>query len=254
MGPFINNQLFDLFHITYIVLSLLITIVLLVIAKKFIKQQKHKDVFLKFWGLITFLLHISTLWPTFLRGEDAIAADNMLFPIYYCNVAMLLLMITAFVSNKSSKGFKHLAIITAYAGTLGALISLFYPEYYVSGSGIDYPLLKSLLSHSTMLVGSLYLMTGNYFKIEIKNAATYALSFLGFGLIGAIVNLIFEAAGLYAPNAMYLQHPPIDEVRFLNAYVIAALMSLGVLGFTKIYTIITSRHFDDSKQLHKSKI
>jgi len=54
-------QLFDGFHIMYIVISLLLTGGILYLASKYLKKELHKEAFLKFWGLITFLLHISPL-------------------------------------------------------------------------------------------------------------------------------------------------------------------------------------------------
>jgi hypothetical protein len=87
-----------------------------------------------------------------------------------------------------------------------------------------------------MLVGSLFLITGNYFKIDVKqNVIVYSVGLLAYGLIGVLVNWTFTANGLHNPNAMYLTHPPIEGVNFLNAYTIS-LMMVGLVTLIS-YTI-----------------
>lgn len=226
-------MLFDGPHLLYIFISLPISVLILYLAYKYIKAYKHKEWFLKFWALVTVFLHLLPLWVDFLMGEQPIAKDNQLFPIYFCNMSMYLLVITAFWGDKQSKSFRYLATITSYAGTLGALISLFYPDYYLgSGNMLALPVMKSMLSHSTMMIGALYFMVGGYFKVRVKeNTIDYMIGLLGFGLIGVLVNTLFKVTGRGEPNAMFLQRPPIEEAPFLNVVVIAILM-VGVVALT----------------------
>lgn len=238
MNYTIYGALFDGPHIAYIAASLGITAFFLYLVIRFIKNQKYKDMFLKLWAWATFFLHISPLWINFLKGNAPVAADNMLFPIYFCNLSMYLLLIVAIWGDKKSKSFSYLATVTAYAGIFGALISLFYPEYYLNGTSIfEWGVFKSMLSHSTMLLGCFYLFLGGYVKVEIKNVLVYGVGLLGFGLIGIVVNAIFALAGLNAPNAMYLQHPPLEEVPFLNAPIIALIMEILILGIASGYNL-----------------
>lgn len=224
-------MMFDGPHLLYIFISLTLTVFMIYVATRYIKKQKMKDLFLKFFAALTVFLHLLPLWVDFLSGQPAIANDNMLFPIYFCNLTMYLLVITAFWGDKNSKAFKYLATMTSYAGIFGALISLFYPEYYfAAGTMFTVGVMKSMLSHSTMLVGSLYLLTAGYFKINLKqNVIVYSVGLLAYGLIGMLVNLTFRLANLNSPNAMYLIKPPIDGVNVLNAYTIA-LMMIGLVA------------------------
>lgn len=244
------GQLFDPFHIFYIVFSILITILLLIIPNKYFKTDKTKNTYLKFWGLITVFLHISPLWVDFLVDKQPIASDNMLFPIYFCNLTMYLLLITSFIENKNSKTFKCFAIITSYAGILGALISLIYPDYYID-SQMTWGVFKSMLSHSTMLIGALYLMTGKYFKVEVSNTKVFTVGLLGFGFMGLLVIITFKLANLYVPNAMYLLRPALEtDNKFLSillsGYVIGPFLILLVYSFTKIYTKINNKYFQNN--------
>lgn len=225
-------MLFDGPHLLYIAVSLIVSFIILFFASKYINKFKYKELFLKFWATLTVFLHLLPLWVLFLQGEQPIVHDNQLFPIYFCNMTMYLLVITAFWGDKKSRSFHYLSVITCYAGTLGALISLFYPDYYLgSGNMLELGVFKSMLSHSTMMIGCIYLMTGKYYKVQMKdNTIIYGIGLLCFGAIGLAVNGLFAAFGLRQPNAMFLQHPPIEEVPFFNFFVIALLMMLVVAG------------------------
>ena len=247
-------MLFDGLHLSYIIISLLVSAGLLFLAKKYIHTEKYKEWFLKFWAIVTVFLHLITLYDDYLKTGSANVADNQLFPIYFCNMTMYLLVITALWGNKKTKFFQYLATVTSFSGILGSLISLFYPEYYLNtGDMFVLHVFKSLLSHSTMLIGCLYLIVGRYIKISFKESTiTFGVGLLGFGLVGVIVNAIFKWAHLPPPNAMYLQRPPIPEVPFLNVYVIA-LMLMGVVALsTYIYSLNEKKHASKRDALYQS--
>lgn len=229
------GSLFDLTHMIYIVVSLSVTVGLLLLGKRFLKKKPAKEFFLKFFALATFFLHTSVLWVDYLKNGVANVPDNILFPIFFCNMSMYMLLIIAFWRNKRTKLFQIVAIITAYGGFFGAMISLFYPAYYLGASSIfEWGVFKSMLSHSTMLIGSTWLLVSGYVKIRLSNAIVYFGGLLFYGLIGVIVNFTFEAFGLHNPNAMYLEHPPLSEAPFLNAVTIALLMVLIIFLFSSL--------------------
>jgi hypothetical protein len=241
MNAFVNYEIFDGFHVVYIVLSLAITAMALILPHKYIKTQKGKDTYLKVWGVVTPFLHISMLWTEFLKNGAATVSDNMLFPIYFCNLTMYLLIVVSFMSNKESKWFNYLAVVTSYGGILGALISLFYPDYYVNeATALTWPIWKSLLSHSTMLIGCLYLITGKYIEIKRRNIWVFGLGLLGSGVVGALLILTYKLAGLTLPNAMYLLKPALEtdnklEAVLLSGYAIAIYMVLVTTVVTIAY-------------------
>lgn len=230
------GKLFDLPHLLYIAVSLSVTGVLLVLAKKALDTPKRKDRFLQTFGALTFFLHISILWVDFLRDGSASVPDNILFPKYFCNFCMYMLMIVAFWGNKRSRTFQAVAIFTAYGGFFGAMISLIYPEYYLGAASIwEWAVFKSMLSHSTMLLGCIWILLGGYVPVRRTNALVFLGGLGAAGILGLLLNGLFALFGLPAPNAMYLQHPPLEEVPFFSCWTIAALMVLVVWGFTALY-------------------
>lgn len=232
-------MIFDTTHILYIIISLLLTVLLLFVAKKYIKSQKNKTRFLRFFSVATFLLHISIMWTTYLKGDTnyGFAYDNILFPIYFCNLSMYCLMICSLMDT-NKKYFPAFATFTAWAGIFGSLISLFYPDYYLHNPTLkDWGVLKSMLSHSTMLVGCLYLFIGGYIKLDIKNLIYYSYGLVGCLIVG-LFNNSFLAKFNKEVNSMYLKEPPLSDVPFLNFITIPLLMLLVIFVATQVKRLI----------------
>ena len=228
-------MLFDLNHSLYIVISLLATVGLLILFSRF-RSPAAKAAVLKATGIVTVLVHISSIWVEFLITGRAEAYANILFPIFFCNYTMYCLLICGLIRNKESAAYRWLATFTAYAGILGALISLFYPDYYLAQPDFwDWGIFKSFLSHSVMMLGCLYLFVGGYVEIRVFNLLPYIAGLLTAGLDGFLINGLFALCGLEPPNAMFLQASAIEGVPFFNGYGIALLMVIVLFLFTVIW-------------------
>lgn len=225
--------MYNAIQLGYIIVSLVLTIAILIAAHFLIKTEKNKERFLKFWALATFVIHISVMWVNYLQDGSAVAPDSVLFPIYFCNAAMYTLMIVAFMKNKDGKLFKVLATFVAYAGTFGALITVFESHYFAGPNpDLTYGSIKSMLSHSTMMVGSLYLFVGGFVKIRVSNLFWFCVGLIGCLFIGIFINSLFAWCGLPSPNSMYLVKSAIDDVPLFTGYFIAAVMVVLITIFT----------------------
>ena len=81
--------MFNTQHILYIAISGLLTAALLVLFGKFVKEQKSKERILKFFAILTVAIHYSSLWVDyFTNGGEATIENNMILPVYPCNVVM----------------------------------------------------------------------------------------------------------------------------------------------------------------------
>lgn len=228
-------MLFDLNHSLYIVISSLVTVGLLILFSRF-RSPSAKALILKSAGIVTVIIHISSIWVEFLITGRAEAYANILFPIFFCNFTMYTLLICGLIRNKESTAYRWLATFTAYAGTIGALISLFYPDYYLAQPDFwDWGIFKSFLSHSTMMGGCLYLFVGGFVKIRVFNLVPYIAGLLAAWLDGLLINGLFAVCGLEPPNAMFLQGSAIEGVPFFNGYGIALLMVILIFLFTAVW-------------------
>ena len=57
--------MFNLQHILYMLISGLLTAVLLVLARRYIKNETTKNYILKFFAILTVAIHYSNLWVDF---------------------------------------------------------------------------------------------------------------------------------------------------------------------------------------------
>lgn len=217
-------------HILYIVISL-VAETLILFGAHYIKAQRRKDLFLFVWAFLCFFIHISTMYTTFFeQGGVGNSYDNQLFPIYFCNYMMYLLLIISVWPNKRSKFFGCMATFTAYGGMFGALITVF-----VTPPGVaEWALFQSALSHSCLLLGCAWLFVGGYVKINVFNLVPYTLGLLSCGVVGGIVELIFYLGGLPSPNAMYLVHGPVELPEF-KWWMFALCMLAIIFAFTAVW-------------------
>jgi hypothetical protein len=223
-------MLFDLTHCLYILISLALTIGIL-IGCHCIKEQPWKDFVLKVSGFATFALHVSWVYVHYFETREINVPDNVIFPLFFCNLMMYLLLLVAYWPNKQSKFFKYMAILVAYGGFFGAMISLFYPDYYVSNPTLaDWGVLKSMLSHSTMLVGSLWLFVGGYVKVRVSNF----IPLLG-GMAAVLLLGLTNTYGLKLYDGMYLTHSAIDDVPLFTGYFIGGCILALSLLFMIVY-------------------
>ncbi len=221
-------MLFDTTHIVYIVCSFGVTLPI-VFSLSFIKNKKNKGFVLKIFAVLTILLHFSNLWINFFQTGSLEIPVYILFPIFFCNIGMYLLFIVAFWRNKESKIFNNVAIFSAYAGIIGALVTIFYADPYLrSGNMFDWETMKSMLSHNTMLIGCLYLFIGGFVKIRVSNLIPFSIGLLVCGLNGLIINILFILSGHSSPNSMYLMWSAIPELPFTMGWWIALIL-IGIV-------------------------
>lgn len=221
--------------VLYIIISFAAVGIALVLLG-LLRSQKAKDWWLKFLASMSFLIHISYLWYEYLTYGYAIALGTMLFPIYFCNLNMILLVVVAFIKDKQSKVFKVLSEFLLYAGTFGAIIATLFSEFYNANPNLfDYYVFKSLLSHTFLLAGCLWLGVGGYVKVRVKNTISFLIGIMICIFDGFMINLIYEMSGIGDVNAMYLNSGPLSSVPWLTSYFIVACLVVLIFAFTSLY-------------------
>ena len=243
-------MIFDPPIVLYIVISFSVVIITLALLW-LLKKQNIKDSFLKFFAVMSFLIHISSLWVDYLSHGYAFVKPTMIFPIYFCNLNMILLLVVAFIKDKKSKVFRILAEYVFFAGSIGAIIATLFSEFYNANPNLfDYYVFKSLLSHTFLLLGSAYLAVGGYIKIRVTNVLSFLVGIVICVYDGFMIETIFKIAGLPEQNAMYLIDGPLSGAPWLSCYMIFLWMTAFIFIFTAIWEQVSL----DKKDRWYSKI
>ncbi|MBQ8352842.1 MAG: YwaF family protein [Clostridia bacterium] len=228
--------LFDLPHVLYMVISALLTAGGLVAAAYLCKTQRQKDFLLRFFAIITVIIHYSNLWVDYFTTGTAELENNHLLPVYPCNIVMWLLLIAACIKNRDGIAFKMIAEFVFWGGVVcGSVGIIFNTNYDNTPSLRDYDILKGLVSHSTMLFGCIYMLVGKYIRIRVFNVVSCIAGLLFFLLDGAIINGLFDHFGIDPVNAMFLQEPPLPQFPWMSVWLLGAVAVTLLFGALALY-------------------
>lgn len=221
----------------YSLFSLLFTIFILLICKNKIKTDETKQKVLKMIAVVTVLLHYSSLWVDYFTTGTAVVDGSMLLPIYPCNICMWLLLIVAFIKKQETKLSRIIIEFTGFAGVVCGTLGLILNENFLRApSFLDYYSLKGLLSHSTLILGCLYLFVMNYININVlSNMFSCAAGLIFFVVDGFVINMLYKLFNMDSPNAMYLEENPFPNIPYLNTLTMGLAAMLLLFVFTSIY-------------------
>lgn len=202
--------MFNTQHILYMVISGVLTAVLLVLCRKYVKKESNKNHILKFFAIVTVLIHISDAWVDFFTsGGSASICSTHILPIYPCNVIMWMLLIASLMHNKKHIIFQMLGEFCFWGGIICSTIGIVLNQNFGNTPTLaDYDILKGLLSHSTMLFGCIYMLVGGFIRIRSFNALSVTAGLAIFVVCGITVNRLYEAFGMEPPDGMFLLSNP----------------------------------------------
>ena len=223
--------MFNLQHILYMVISGILTIAILLFSAKFAKNDQSKNRILKFFAIITVVIHYSNLWVDyFTSGGTVTLENNQILPVYPCNVVMWMLLIAALLQNKKRLLFQILGEFCFYGGSICGIIGIVLNQNFGNTPTLaDYDILKGMLSHSTMLIGCLYMFVGKFIHIRVFNAVSLAAGLGTFILCGLGVNGLYETFGMEAPDGMWLKS---------NPYIGIPPMLLGLVFVIAVFLVL----------------
>ena len=245
--------MFNLTHILYMVISAVITAGLLVLCRYFVKTDKGKARVLKASAISTVLLHYSSLWVDYISTGSAEVNSVMLFAVYPCNICMWILLALSLCKKRDNVFYALFAEGLFWVGTVCGFIGIFINENYGNNPTLaDWDILKGLLSHSTMIFGTIYLLVGKFVKIRVFNVLSVVCVLLLFIVDGLFVNTLFKACDLGSPNSMYLQEAPFPAMPWLNTWtigVVAVVIVFSVTAFCELSLPKEERWYTKLKKL-----
>ena len=207
------------------------------LIKKYVKQERTKNIILLAAAVFTILFHYSTFGFKLLTGSNAMEylsqTPNLILPIYPCNVVMWSALIFALLKNKRAGAGAFLGDYVFWFGIVSTLVGMFATVDFINNPTLaNYENVKSIAAHATLLFNVLLLPLFGYIKTDVKrNMKNIVLSILMMAVIGIYCNLIFHAlvseAAAYDVNSMFLIHSPFDGLDFLT-YPVIALIAIPI--------------------------
>ena len=216
----------------YNLITLTIVTLLLILCKKVIRKESTKDIVLKSVSVAVVAIHYSSLYVDyFTNGGEAMIENNMILPVYPCNIVMWLLLIVAFMKNKNSSLYRTLSEFTFIGGTFCGLIGVLFNINFLNNPDIfNYDIFKGLISHTVMIFGTVYLCVKGNMNIEVsRTTKSIFWGLVIFAVDGFIINALFEIFKIPSVNAMFMIEPPLPALPFFNFF------TMGVLGVLLVF-------------------
>ena len=207
---------------------------LMILCKKVIRKDSTKDIVLKSVSLAVVIIHYSSLYVDYFTNHgEAMIENNMILPVYPCNIIMWLLLIVSFMKNKESNVYKTLSEFTFIGGTLCGLIGVLFNINFLNNPDLgDYDIFKGLISHSVMIFGTVYLFVFNYVELEVvRTTKSIFWGLVIFVTCGFTINVLFAIFDIESVNAMFMLEPPLPQLPFFNFFTIGFLgLILSFIG------------------------
>ena len=220
-----------------------------------VKNEKFKNIIIRVLAVVTVILHFSDVYVSFFTTGTADVGSEHLLPIYPCHILMWLLLICAFLKNRNNKAAKVLQEFTFFAGIVCGSLGILFNERFDSHPTLtDWNTLKGLLSHSTLIMGCIYLLVARFIKIRVSNTISVFLGLCLFLVDGYIINGLYKVFGLGECNSMYLQKPPLEGLEWFSTWFMGMLGIAIVFIITVLYEWLALKKEDRWYVILKNKI
>lgn len=231
-----NMSMFNLQHILYMIVSGVLSALLLVLAARYAKTEEAKNAVLKFFAVITVVIHYSNLWVDyFVTGGEATIENNHILPVYPCNVVMWMLLAAALLKDKKRLLFQLLGEFCFYGGIVCGIVGIVLNKNFGNTPTLaDYDILKGMVSHSTMLLGCIYMLTGGFIRLRMFNTVSVTAGLGTFVVCGLFVNWLYETNGMESPDGMFLQSNPYMEVSPIVLGLLVVVLMFGIFALLEL--------------------
>ena len=211
-------------HWIYLAITIPLSVVGLICAKKFAKSEKSQKIILKsIAGMLLIWIIINRLSQVFRYSQ---VRWEQIIPESFCGMTSLVLSL-AVLFGKKDNVVLHFAWFLAL---IGAVITIAYPTFLDQGPSVFYlPTISGLLHHSFALVMVVALLLFNQIHITYKKWHCSLFGFTTYFTIGA-----FQMAVFAFSDAFHIVEPMLDGT-VLTAWVVAPIY---IIGYSFILVLI----------------
>ena len=209
-------RVFGTVHLIYLAITLPLSVIVLVLAKKYAKTEKAQNIVLKsLGGLLLIWILINRLSQVY-RYTDV--RWEQLIPDSFCGMTSLVLALSVLFGKKDN----CLYHFTWFLGLVGAVITVFNPVFLSQGPTVFYlPTISGLLHHSLALVVVAALLMFDQIQITYKKWHYTFFGFTAYLTVGAFQMSVFGFA-----DSFHIAEPILSGTP-LTAWVMAPLYAVG---------------------------
>lgn len=150
-------------HLTYIAVMIVVTVVSLILTKKYAKSEKTKTIVVKCYATLLLVAVIVNRWSVVFKTNPP--EWNWLLPDSLCGLNSFVLSLGVLCGKKDNSVI-HFAWL---AGLCGGIIVTFYPDFIGQNPSFMYlPTISGLLHHTLSVVVAISLFVFGYIRISYK--------------------------------------------------------------------------------------
>lgn len=209
-------RVFGTVHIIYLAITVPLTVIGLVLAKRYAKTEKAQSIVMKVLaGFLLIWIIINRLSQVF-RYSDV--RWEQIIPDSFCGMTSLVLALAVLFGKKDNCVYHF----TWFLGLVGGLITVFNPTFLGQGPTVFYlPTISGLLHHSFALsvVGTLLIF--DQIQITYKKWYCTVFGFTAYLTVGA-----FQMSVLGFSDAFHIAEPILSDTP-LTAWVMAPVYGVG---------------------------
>ncbi len=209
-------RVFGTVHWIYLGITVPLSVIVLLLAKKFAKTEKAQSIVLKSLGVLLLIWIIINRLSQVFRYSDV--RWEQIIPDSFCGMTSLVLSLAVLFGKKDNCVYHF----TWALGLVGALITVFNPTFLSQGPSIFYlPTISGLLHHSLALVVVVALLIFNQIQITYKKWYCTFFGFTAYLTVGA-----FQMSVLGFPDSFHIAEPILSGTP-LTAWVMAPIYAVG---------------------------
>ena len=209
-------KLFGIEHILYIIISTVVAVVCLTMAKKHLKDERSRSIFLKILALFLFVSITANRLSQVFRYEDV--RWYCIIPDSYCGMTSLVLAL-AVLLGKRDNCVLH---FTWHLGLFGGISTVIYASFVGQSDSFFYlPTISGMLHHSFSAMTVVALLMFGQIDITYKKWYYSLFGFTSYLTMGAFLMHMFKMS-----DAFHIAEPLISGTP-LTAWVMAPMYAVG---------------------------
>lgn len=209
-------RVFGTVHLIYLAITLPLSVIGLVLAKKYAKSEKAKSIVLKsLGGLLLIWILINRLSQVY--RYDQVRWEQII-PDSFCGMTSLVLALAVLFGKKDNAVYHF----TWFLGLVGATITVLNPTFLSQGPTVFYlPTISGLLHHSVALVVVAALLMFGQIHITYQKWYCTFFGFTAYLTVGA-----FQMAVFGFQDSFHIAEPILSGTP-LTAWVMAPIYAVG---------------------------